>query len=43
MESKLKHYTLDNGLNVYFYKDDKKTLYFVNLVVKYGGLHSDFK
>jgi predicted Zn-dependent peptidase len=43
MESKLKHYTLDNGLNVYFYKDDKKHSTFVNLVVKYGGLHSDFK
>lgn len=43
MKSKLKRYTLENGLNIYFYKDNRKHSTRVSLVVKYGGLDTDFK
>lgn len=39
----MKKYTLENGLDIYFYQDSKKHSVSVNLVVKYGGTYSDFK
>lgn len=35
--------TLENGLQIYFYPDSKKHSVFIDLMVKYGAFHSDFK
>ena len=35
-------FTLDNGLTVVYYKDDTKHSCTANLIVKYGGINSDF-
>ena len=35
--------TLDNGLKIYFYKDNRKHSTYVNFVTKFGGIHQNFK
>jgi len=43
MENKAVHHVLDNGLNIYFYRDNSKHSVVVDLIVKYGRASSDFE
>lgn len=42
MQSKMNFYELDNGLKLYFYPDYTKHSVMVNLIVKFGGIYSDY-
>lgn len=39
---KIRSHKLDNGLNVYFYKDKRKHSTFFQLITKFGGIVNDF-
>lgn len=43
MGNNLKHHGLENGVNVYFYKDKTKHSVYFNLIVKYGARNNEFE
>lgn len=42
MPNKMNYYQLENGLSIYLYPDQTKHSVYANLIVKFGGIYSDF-